>query len=37
MMRETEDERIVKLSNSISLEKEGIHGDHGKEKGSGCL
>lgn len=37
MMQETEDERIQKQSNRIIPEKEGIHGDHGKENGSGCL
>lgn len=36
MMQETEDERIQKRSNRISPKKEGIHGDHGKENGSGC-
>lgn len=36
MIQETEDERIQNLSNRISPEKEGIHGDHGKENRSGC-
>lgn len=36
MMQESEDERIQNLSNRFSLEKEGIHGDHGNKNGSGC-
>lgn len=36
MMQEAEDERILKLSNRITLEKEGIHGDRGKKSGAGC-
>lgn len=34
MMQGTKDERIVKLSNTVNLEKEGILGDRGKENGS---